>query len=122
MHSYREGEPGETSGAGVVANYFATLGVPPFLGKWICRRGEYAGKESRRRFSSHSFWNRRSGSDRNIVGRTITLNGNPTIVVGVMPATFSIRIRGQRLPPDLWILSGDRQVPQRQTCRLSFTS
>ena len=38
---------------------------------------------------SHGLWVRRFGADRSIVGRSITFDGVPTEVVGVMPATFS---------------------------------
>ena len=36
----------------------------------------------------HEFWQRRFGGDRSIVGKSITLAGTPTTVVGVMPADF----------------------------------
>src|SRR4029453_7974444 len=37
---------------------------------------------------SHGLWQRRYGSDPGIVGGTITANGKPYPVVGVMPAAF----------------------------------
>jgi len=97
-----EGEPERLPGAGVVANYFATLGVPPFLGRVFVDEENTPGK-NRVVVLSHSFWNRRFGGDRNIVGRTITLNGNPNIIVGVMPATFRHPDPGVAIAPDLWI-------------------
>jgi putative ABC transport system permease protein len=38
---------------------------------------------------SHGLWSRRYGADPEIVGRTVTLNGIATTVVGVMPASFA---------------------------------
>ena len=38
---------------------------------------------------SHGLWVRRYGADLGILGKTITLNGAPTTVVGVMPAAFA---------------------------------
>src|SRR5205823_8941988 len=38
---------------------------------------------------SHGLWSRRYGRDAGIVGRTLTIDGVPTTVVGVMPASFA---------------------------------
>ncbi|MCR6657692.1 MAG: ABC transporter permease [Opitutus sp.] len=37
---------------------------------------------------SHALWSNRFGADTGIVGRTIRLNGEPHVVVGVMPESF----------------------------------
>jgi putative ABC transport system permease protein len=108
------GEPERLPSSGVVANYFATFGVPPLLGRGFVDEENTPGK-NRVAVLSHSFWNRRFGSDRDIVGRTITLNGNPYIVVGVMPATFRHPDPGAAIPPDLWIpLSIDKSPNGRR--------
>ncbi len=39
---------------------------------------------------SYGLWQRRFGGDSNIVGRQITLNEQPTTVIGVMPAEFRL--------------------------------
>ena len=39
---------------------------------------------------SHGLWQRRFGGDKNIVGRALTLEGQPTTVVGVMPPDFRL--------------------------------
>ncbi len=48
----------------------------------------------------HGFWRRRFGSDPSIVGRTITLSGDPYVVIGVLSSTFS----GAQFDslPDVW--------------------
>ncbi|PYK62935.1 MAG: ABC transporter permease, partial [Verrucomicrobia bacterium] len=38
---------------------------------------------------SHGLWQRRFGSDKNILGKTISLDGNSYTIIGVMPAGFS---------------------------------
>ncbi len=38
---------------------------------------------------SHGLWSRRYGADPEILGRTVTLNGVATTIVGVMPASFA---------------------------------
>jgi hypothetical protein len=37
---------------------------------------------------SYGFWQRRFASDPNVVGRKLTLNNKPVMVVGVLPASF----------------------------------
>ncbi len=81
------GEPERLIGVGVSQNLFSVLGVPPLLG-----RG-FSDEESRWNGSqavilSHNYWVRRFAADPGIVGRSLTLNDKPTVVVGVMPATF----------------------------------
>jgi len=48
----------------------------------------------------YSLWQSRFGSDRNLIGRAITLNNEPHIVVGVMPAGFQFPIESGSI--DLW--------------------
>jgi hypothetical protein len=88
--SYTLGETGEPErliGYGVAQNFFDVLGVRPMLGRpfdaeesvWNGRKAVILG---------HGLWQRRFGSDPAIVGRSISLNGAPTLVVGVLPDTF----------------------------------
>lgn len=81
------GEPERLIGVGVSQNLFSVLGVPPLLG-----RG-FSDEESRWNGSqavilSHNYWVRRFAADPGVVGRSLTLNDKPTVVVGVMPPTF----------------------------------
>jgi putative ABC transport system permease protein len=39
---------------------------------------------------SHGVWQRRFGADKNIIGRPLMLDGQPTTVVGVMPPSFRL--------------------------------
>lgn len=81
------GEPERLSGVPVSQNFFPLLGVEPELGrgftdeecKWHGRRAVLL---------SHGLWERRFASDRGIVGRSLTLDGEPVNVVGVLPASF----------------------------------
>ena len=78
------GPPEILRGAQVSANVFPLLGVKPSLGRDFLPENESFGKHHVM-LLSHEFWQRRFGGDRNIVGRTLTLNSEPTVVVGVMP-------------------------------------
>jgi putative ABC transport system permease protein len=81
------GEPERLIGYGVAQNFFQMLGIRLELGrpfddeecKWNGRKAVIL---------SHGLWQRRFGSDPHIVGRSITLNGAPTIVTGVLPESF----------------------------------
>jgi hypothetical protein len=62
---------------------------------------------------SHGVWQRRYASDPSVVGRIITVNGNPHTVVGIMPPKFQFPERAQ-----LWI----PQVPIEHTSPRSARS
>src|SRR6185437_155197 len=47
---------------------------------------------------SDAFWRRRFAGDRSIIGRTIDVNGKPTVVIGVMPPAF----RYPNRDTDMW--------------------
>ncbi|HVQ16736.1 MAG TPA: ABC transporter permease, partial [Vicinamibacterales bacterium] len=66
----------------------SVLGVQPAIGRWFIEPEGVTGAAPVV-VLSHGLWVRRFGSDRSIVGRSITFDGVPTEVVGVMPATFS---------------------------------
>jgi putative ABC transport system permease protein len=77
-----QGDATELAESDVTANYLATLGVSPFLG-----RGFVGSDEGRPDvvLLSYQLWHTRFNADASIVGRSITLDGAPTQVVGVMP-------------------------------------
>jgi predicted permease len=71
----------------VSAGYFRVLGVPPALGR------EFTAEEDRQGgpmavVLSHRTWTRLFDADPAILGKTISLRGEPFTVVGVMPAAF----------------------------------
>ena len=69
-------------------SFFATLGVRPELGRLIVP-GEY-GPEHRVAMLSDAAWRNRFGADSTVVGRTVTLDGDPTTIVGVLPPSADI--------------------------------
>ena len=81
------GEPTPLTGIGVVGNFFHVLGVQPELGRSFTKDETVKGGPAVV-LLSHPCWERQFGGDRGIVGRSITLNGTPTTVVGVLPETF----------------------------------
>ncbi len=83
------GEPERLTSVPVTQNFFTLLGVQPMIGR------SFAAEECQGRFDtppaallSYGFWQRRFASDRAVVGRKLTLNDKPVMVVGVLPASF----------------------------------
>jgi len=68
-------------------NVFDVLGVSPALGRTF-RQDEDLPKQNNVVILTHGMWQRRFGGDPQIVGRTITLSGEPSTVIGVMPEDF----------------------------------
>jgi putative ABC transport system permease protein len=81
------GDPERISGAQVSGQFFATLGVPAALGRAL-RPDEDAPGRQGVVVLSDGFWRRRFGADPSAVGQTLTLNGEPHEIVGVMPRGF----------------------------------
>ena len=101
-------EPESLNGAAVSHDIFQTLGVDPSLGRSFRAEEDRAGGE-RVVLLGHGLWKRRFGADASILNRTITLNGEPYTVIGVMPEGFRFPIISnaeawtplqQRLNPD----------------------
>jgi putative ABC transport system permease protein len=82
-----DAQPERVEGARVSATVFDVLGVTPALGRAFLADDERPGAE-RVALLSHDLWVRRYGADPGVVGRTISINGAPSTVVGVMPAGF----------------------------------
>jgi len=81
------GEPERLSAVPVSENFFPLLGVQPALGRHFSSE-ECRWNGPKAALLSHALWERRFASDPSIVGRPLTLNDEPVMVVGVLPATF----------------------------------
>jgi putative ABC transport system permease protein len=78
------GEPERLQGAAVTANFFDVMGITPAIGRVFTLDHETPGKDSVV-VLSHGLWQRRFGGAADVIGRTITLNGRPREIIGVMP-------------------------------------
>ena len=76
------GDPVQLSGANTTANYFDTLGLHPILGRTFLPEEEMKADVA---LVSQNFWRKHLDSDPHAIGRSITLNGVPTTIVGVLP-------------------------------------
>ena len=81
------GEPQRLRGVPVSQNFLEVLGVQPMLGRPFTDE-ECVWNGRKAAILSHAFWKQRFAGDRNVVGRSVTLNGDPTEIVGVMPPSF----------------------------------
>jgi putative ABC transport system permease protein len=79
------GEPEMIRGLGVTTNLFEVLGVAPALGRAFTSGDP---DDAKIVVLSDGLWRRRFGARRDVVGRSITLDGAPHTVVGVMPPGF----------------------------------
>lgn len=90
--------PVEHIRAGVgTASLLPVLGLQPALGRWFSPDEEVQG-QNHRIVLSHALWLRRFGGDPAALGRTLLVDGEPHVVVGVLPA-------GIELPElcDVWV-------------------
>jgi len=73
----------------VESTFLPTFGVQPFLGRNLTS-DEDRPKAPRVALITYGLWRSRFASDRNLPGRTISLDGRPTVVVGVLPPQFEM--------------------------------
>jgi len=86
-------------GARVTGAFFATLDAEPELGRAIAPEDDQPGRESVA-VISHALWQARFGGDAAVLGQTLTVDGKPRRIVGVMPPGFEFPRRNE-LPADI---------------------
>ena len=82
-----EGEPERFQGQRVSAGYFQTLGVSPAIGQDF-RKEDDLGNSPHVALLSDALWHRRFGGAAAVIGSSVTLDGQPYTVIGVLPARF----------------------------------
>ncbi len=89
------------------ASYFHLIGVAPAMGRAFTDAEDRPGVARRVAILTDSLWRRRFRADPSILGKPITVNGNPFVVVGVMPQGFEDLV-GQRLfnRAEMWVPLG----------------
>jgi putative ABC transport system permease protein len=110
-------EPQKVQSFQVAANFFDTIGVNPAMGRAFLPEEEEIGK-NQSIILGHALWEQRYGSDPNILGKNIKVDGKSYTVVGVMakgfdypmpaeawiPLAFDTKERGRRDNRWLWVL------------------
>ena len=97
------GQTSSGEGTLVSGGYFPVLGLPPALGRLL-------GPEDDRTLGgdfvvvlSHAYWRTRFDGSPDVLGDTITVNGQPMTIVGVAPGGFHGTVLGER--PDVYVPS-----------------
>ena len=82
------GDPEQVRGVHTAANYLATLGVRPQLGRFFVADEDQPGGADVA-VISHNFWRNHFNSDPGVLGKSLTIDGKPRTIVGVLPAALS---------------------------------
>jgi macrolide transport system ATP-binding/permease protein len=90
----------QTDGARVSDGFFRTLGVKPALGRDFYY-GEDRPEAPRTTLLTYGAWQKRYGSNPNVLGQTVVLDGDPYIIIGVLPRDFSF---APAEPADFWAI------------------
>lgn len=103
----------------VSGDYFRTLGALPALGRTIMRDDDVRGCPGTAVISD-GYWRGEYGADPSIVGKTLSLEGNPFVIVGVLkPEFFGLTVGAspQVFVPicALGILQGPTSLDQRSS-------
>ena len=99
--NYTGGEFPEQLRAGQVsADYFRLFGARLIMGRTFTPEEDRPGGE-KVAVLSHRLWTRRFAADPAMIGKTLSLSGEPHVVIGVIGPEFDIAEFGQE--PELWI-------------------
>src|SRR5262249_33052955 len=90
------GEPEQIHDAQVSSNFFRVLRVSPAVGSDFQENDDQSGAQVA--IISDSFWRRHFGIARDVIGRSITLNGTGYTIAGIMPPSFAFPTSGT----DVW--------------------
>ena len=82
-----ENDPVRTTCASVASTFLPTFGIQPLLGRNFTR-DEDQPNSPKVALLSYGLWKDRFGGDRSVLNRTISLDGVPTRIVGVLPRNF----------------------------------
>jgi len=99
-------EPERIRGSIISTNLFPMLDTQPSLGRL------FTNDEAHVVVLSDAFWQRRFGSDRGVINRSILLDGESYTVIGVMPNDFQFPHASFSWtePADVWVPLNDRDV------------
>jgi predicted permease len=86
------GRPEQLRGLAVTPSFFSTLGRQPFVGTAFTEEQARPGAD---KFAilSYGLWTSRFAADRALIGKDIRLNGEPHMVVGILPEDFELPAR-----------------------------
>jgi len=86
----------------VTGNYFSALGVKPLLGRLILPSEEDQPGNQAVLVLGYSYWQKRFGGDRGVIGKQVKVNGKSATIIGVVPKEFH---------GAWWIMEMDAYIP-----------
>jgi putative ABC transport system permease protein len=99
MNMTGRGEPEDINVNRVNADFFHALGVAPAMGRdFLTAEDQVGGADVA--ILSNAFWRSQFNSDPNVLGKSLSLDGKPTTIVGVLPRSFEFPF--QQPQPDVW--------------------
>ena len=104
-------DPERVQGAQVSSGFFDALGIRPVLGRGFVRDDETFGRHHVV-VLSHALWQRRFDGDPGVIGRSVLIDGEPNIVVGVAPRRFGFPDGAEMWSP---IAFDPKQAPRRDS-------
>ena len=109
---------GGDSGTRVSPGFFRALGMAPVIGRDFRPEDEQAGARPTA-LITYGAWQKRFGGDRNVIGRTVTVNWKPTTIIGVLPREFHFALYGGA---EFWeLLRASDGCEQQRPCRNLMT-
>jgi predicted permease len=72
----------------VTGNYFSALGVQPYVGRLILPSEGQAPNADPVLVLGYSYWQKRFGGGRDVVGKHVEINGHGMTIIGVVPKSF----------------------------------
>lgn len=97
-------DPEEVSVQFATLELFRVLGVNPIMGRALTIEDSRPNMQAA--LLGYGIWQRRFGADPQIVGKSISLNGVPVTVAGVLPQGFQWHIRSRSAtarPAEMWM-------------------
>jgi predicted permease len=97
--------PQSVPGLSVTAGFFKTLGVKPLIGREFRDDEEGPGAPATVMLS-YGAWQARFGGSPDVLQKTVTLNGEPHVIIGVLPRDFHFAMAAHA---DFWTAIRGRQ-------------
>jgi len=95
------GEPESILGAKVSPDFFSVLQVRPQIGRAFVADDDQPG-HGNVAIITDALWRSHFDANRNALGKTIRMDDEPYVVIGVMPAEFSFPLQAQLAIPLAW--------------------
>jgi len=80
----------------VTGNYFQLLGLKPAVGRLLTPQDDTAKNANPVAVLSYDYWRTRFAASRDVVGKTMLVNGHPFAILGVAPQNFDSAIGGYK--------------------------